>query len=46
MKKVLVMVVLCLPGCASVSEARAEFDREVHGFKVEFARVFLKKEIE
>ena len=45
MKKLLLLCFL-LSGCAAVKDARNEFDQEIHGFKVEFARVFLKKEIE
>ena len=44
MKKVLFGLCLCLSGCAVVQDARTEFNREVDGFKSEFARVFLKKE--
>ena len=43
------LICLCsifMIGCSTIKEAKNEFDREVNGFKVEFARVFLKKEIE
>ena len=45
MKKIL-LICLLLSGCAAVKDAHNEFRREVHGFNVEFARVFLNKEIE
>ncbi len=44
MKK-LILICLLLSGCASIKEAKNEFRREVNGFKSEFSRVFLKKEV-
>lgn len=44
MKK-LILICLLLSGCASIKEAKSEFKREVNGFKADFSRVFLKKEV-
>jgi hypothetical protein len=46
MKYLICLCVVCVTGCSTIKEAKSEFDREVNGFRVEFARVFLKKEIE
>jgi hypothetical protein len=46
MKYLICLCVIFVAGCSTIKEAKSEFDREVNGFRVEFARVFLKKEIE
>ena len=44
MKK-LILICLLLSGCASIKEAKNEFKNEINGFKADFSRVFLKKEV-
>jgi len=44
MKK-LILICLLLSGCSSIKEAKNEFKKEVNGFKADFSRVFLKKEV-
>lgn len=48
MKKLL-LVCLLLSGCSTVQKVTAdasnEFKKEVNGFKADFSRVFLKKEV-
>jgi hypothetical protein len=47
--KTLLLICLLLSGCSTVQkatiDAHNEFKREVNGFKSEFSRVFLKKEV-
>ena len=46
MKFLIVFIVMLLTGCSTFKEAKTEFDREIKGFKQEWARVILKKEVE
>ena len=46
MKFIILFCSLVLVGCSTIKEARNEFDNEIKGFKKEWARVILKKEIE
>ena len=46
MKFIILFCVLVLVGCSTIKEAKNEFDYEIKGFKKEWARVILKKEVE
>ena len=42
----LIIFSIFLCGCTTFQEAQKDMKRDIDGFKVEFARVFLKKDIE
>jgi hypothetical protein len=46
MKYLSILCLICIPGCTTFQEAQKDMKRDIDGFKVEFARVFLKKDIE
>jgi hypothetical protein len=46
MKKFIIFIVLInLTACSTVKEAHTEFRKEIDGFRSEWARVILKKEV-
>lgn len=45
-KLIIGLMIVALIGCSSIKQARQEFNNEITGFKKEWARVILKKEIE
>jgi hypothetical protein len=45
-KLIFVIIVLSLTACSTIQEARDEFHKDIDGFKREWARVVLKKEID
>jgi len=45
MKKIVLIVFMCLSGCTVMQDAKTEFRREIVGFKTEWDRVILKKDV-
>jgi len=45
MSRIAILLCVCLSGCAVVQDARNEFRKEMVGFKSEWDRVILKKEV-
>jgi hypothetical protein len=45
MKKILFVLCLSMSGCAVVQDARTELRKEMVGFKNEWDRVILKKDV-
>jgi len=44
-KIIILALCLYLTACSTVKEAQSEFRKEIDGFKSEWARVILKKEV-